>query len=61
MFCGLSRFYIIPSTGVWPTKGEPCLGYSFGIDYEWKFDEGLEALGCQGKLIRYHEMSANLS
>lgn len=35
------------SPGFWPEKGEPCLGYSFGIDYEWKFDEGLEALGCQ--------------
>lgn len=37
------------SPGVWPAKGEPCLGYSFGIDYEWKFDEGLEELGCQGE------------
>ena len=36
------------SPGFWPAKGEPCLGYSFGIDYEWKFDDGLEALGCQG-------------
>ena len=34
--------------GMWPEKGEACLGYSFGIDYEWTFDEGLEALGCQG-------------
>jgi len=32
---------------MWPEKGKPCLGYSFGIDYEWTFDEGLEALGCQ--------------
>ena len=38
------------SPGFWPAKGEPCLGYSFGIDYEWKFDDGLEALGCQGFL-----------
>ncbi|CBY36513.1 unnamed protein product [Oikopleura dioica] len=33
--------------GWWPKKGEPCLGYSFGIDYEWSWDEGMEALGCQ--------------
>lgn len=36
--------------GWWPKKGEPCLGYSFGIDYEWSWDEGMEALGCQGQL-----------
>lgn len=33
--------------GLWPKKEDSCLAYSFGIDYEWSFDEGMEALGCQ--------------
>ena len=45
---------------MWPKKGEACLGYSFGIDYEWTFDEGLEALGCQGNHYSGHTYSFSI-
>ena len=44
-------YHICYEEPFWPNQNKrkfPCLGYSFGIDYEWSFDDGLSRdFGCE--------------